>query len=264
MKPFLQLILFIALLQGCKKKDAPTVEPEPEPVPADTVKPTSKPGPLAFEFYNMAGSSALQFGQNYVTPKGDTFYVTKLAYYISNIELRKTDGSVYKVPESYQIIRHPAPRSFTVNDVPPGKYESVRYMVGVDSTRNTSGSQTGGLDVAYASDMYWSWSTGYIFFKLEGKSPASGSASKSITYHIGGFEGVNKAQRWVTIQLPVPVTINSTEDPSITVYADVVRFFGTPNVLDLSTHYYQMSAGAGTKSYADNYAAMFGFGSLRQ
>jgi hypothetical protein len=66
-------------------------------------------------------------------------------------------------------------------------------MVGVDSIRNTMdvSRRKGALDVAgIAKGMYWQWNSGYIFFKMEGKSKSiPDSLSNNFYYHIGGFGG---------------------------------------------------------------------------
>ena len=50
--------------------------------------------------------------------------------------------------------------------------------------------RTGVLDPSGAgADMYWTWNSGYIFFKMEGTSPAATGMGNSFMYHIGGFGG---------------------------------------------------------------------------
>ena len=61
-----------------------------------------------------------------------------------------------------------------VLSVPEGEYKTLSFILGVDSLRNTMdvSQRTGVLDVSgAATDMYWSWNSGYIFFKMEGTSP---------------------------------------------------------------------------------------------
>ncbi|MBK9581192.1 MAG: hypothetical protein IPO48_04510 [Saprospiraceae bacterium] len=66
----------------------------------------------------------------------------------------------------------------------------VELMFGVDSTRCSSGAQTGALDPA--KGLFWSWSSGYIMVKAEGNAPTA--ADGSFAFHLGGFKGVNKVQ----------------------------------------------------------------------
>ena len=54
---------------------------------------------------------------------------------------------------------------------------------------------TGCLDPgAEASDMYWTWNSGYIFLKMEGKyddRTDTISTASNYFYHIGGFGNLN-------------------------------------------------------------------------
>src|SRR5207342_386143 len=140
---------------------------------------------------------------------GASITVTKFNYYISNVVFMTKAGGAFVQPESYFVVRHPDKRKLIVSSVPSGTYTAIRFVIGVDSTRNCSGAQTGGLDLGATGDMYWSWNTGYIFMTFEGHSPQSGSSAKTITYHVGGFKGADKAQRNVEITLgDTPLIIN--------------------------------------------------------
>ena len=52
--------------------------------------------------------------------------------------------------------------SFTIS-LAANKYDSVGFLLGVDSAGNTSGAQTGALDPL--NDMFWTWNTGYVMEK---------------------------------------------------------------------------------------------------
>ena len=183
----LVLFTFAGLFTACKK------DPEPEPIP-DTV------GPLTLEFEHVVGNDALALNpQQYTNANGDQFQVTTFKYYISNIVLIKADGSTFKQPESYYLIDQEQPNSklITLENVPSGEYTGLTFTVGVDSTRNVSGAQTGALDPTQG--MFWSWNTGYIFLKLEGYSPQSEKGG--LTFHIGGFKTPNNTIRTISPNL---------------------------------------------------------------
>jgi len=63
--------------------------------------------------------------------------------------------------------------------------KSISFYLGIDSLTNVSGNLEGPLDPV--KGMYWSWNSGYINFKLEGKSSKSNSPYKSFEYHLGGY-----------------------------------------------------------------------------
>lgn len=251
--------LVLALCFASCKKDEVSTTPDPEPTTPST-------GAFKLEFKNKVDTAALVFGKNYTTSKGDTFKVSKFNYYISNIKLLKSDLSGYVESNSYHMVKHSSPSSCIINltGVPPGSYQSVSFMLGVDSARNVSGAQTGDLDPAVASDMYWSWNSGYIFMKMEGTSPQSGETSKNLEYHIGGYGGVNKTQRPFKFDFgSTPITIAVNTAPTIEVNANVNALFVTPNPIDFKTRYTIVSPGPNAKLMADNYATMMSFVKIR-
>lgn len=248
------LVATAITLYSCKK-DNKKSEPEPE-----TPSPTT--GTVKLEFENMVGNSALVFGTNYTNTQGDTFKVSKFNYYISNIVFTKTDNSTYTEPASYHLLRHSSPSSLTlsIGSVPNGSYKSVSFMLGVDSTHNCSGVQEGDLAPSISTDMYWSWTTGYIMLKLEGTAPKSGAVNKIIEYHVGGYGGQYKTQRNFNLNFGSSTAdVSSASSPAVRLKVDVNELFAAPNVVDFTTKYSQVSPGAWAKNLADNYSDMITF-----
>jgi hypothetical protein len=244
-------LLLLATLLSCKKDK----KDDPEPTPTPT-------GSLKLHLENMVDTNDLVFGANCVNAMGDTFKISKFNYYISNIVITKTDNSTFAESNSYHLVRHSSTATSLINvaNVPVGSYKSVSFMIGIDSTRNVSGTQSGDLDPVVATDMFWTWNSGYIFVKLEGTSPKSGASDKSIVYHIGGGGGANKAQRTVNLTFGTSTAnVSETETPIIHISVDALEMLKTPNTINFATDYNQMTSGPGAKKYADNYADMFHF-----
>jgi hypothetical protein len=250
------LFVVLIILSGCRKKDPPP-PPDEEPVSVGTAD-------VSIEFVNEMNGSALVFNKYYLTPNGDSLSVYGFAYYISNVVLTREDNGTHKVPESYFIVRHPAQRVMVLKNVPAARYKSVSFTLGVDSARNTSGAQTGGLDPVYAGDMYWNWNSGYVFFKLEGTSPQSGDPSRNVGFHIGGYGGPNKAQRSFTLVFgSSSLFVSDGKQPGIVLRTELSESLKSPSVIDLKTNYSQLGEGPGAKTIADNYADMITFISLQ-
>ena len=253
MKTILKFIT-VAFLIGfvsCKKD---TKEPEEDPNHVNVTEPTT--GSLKIEFEHLVDTISFAFNQNFRNPKLDTFKVTTLRYYISNIVITKNDNSTFVEPNSYHLIdvANISSTILTIANVPITSYKSVSFMLGVDSIKNVSGAQAGDLA---PSDMFWNWSTGYIMFKLEGSSPKSGSATKALTYHIGGFGGVNKTQRNFNFSFgSTTANVSATISPVVHLAVDINEFFKSPTLIDVTTQYFQMSTGVNAKMYADNFANM--------
>lgn len=124
---------------------------------------------------------------------------TTLKYYVSNVRLKKTDGTWFAVPESYYLIdlEKAGGNKLQLENIPGGEYTDMEVMFGVDSTRNVSGAQTGALDPILG--MFWSWNSGYIMLKAEGTSPASSDGT--FAFHLGGYQGQYKVQKSYTYNL---------------------------------------------------------------
>jgi hypothetical protein len=174
---------FTLIITSCKKEVAPEYN-------------TSATGQLSIEFDNVVGNQELQLNTGtYTNASNESFKVTLLKYFVSNFVLTKSDGTTVTIPQDSCcfLIDESIPNS-TIRKlkVPEGEYTKLSFVVGVDSLRNTMdiSKRTGVLDPAgTAAGMYWSWNSGYIFFKIEGTSPASTQHGNIFQYHIGLFGG---------------------------------------------------------------------------
>jgi hypothetical protein len=256
MKAFTKLFLVFSVICFLSCKKDKTTSPTPEP---DVPK-----GTLRIDFSNMVDNAALVFNTDYLNPLGDTFRVTKFNYYISNIVLKKDDNSLFAVPNSYYVIKQSnSSQSIVLTGLPIASYKSIQFMLGVDSTRNISGAQSGALDPAIEPDMYWSWNTGYIFLKLEGTAPKSTAGDKTIEYHIGGYGGANKTQRIFQLDFGnVAIKVAETITPFLTLKVNVNEIFKSPNMIDFVAMPSVVSTGKNAKSIADNYSDMISIKSI--
>ncbi|MCL7989077.1 hypothetical protein M8998_14100 [Sphingobacterium sp. lm-10] len=164
----------------------------------------SKLADFSIEFDHIVGEDRFYIDPNYVyrNSKGEEFSIRTLMYFISNIKLYRADGSEYIVPadDSYFVVDAANRNSrFTKVRVPEGDYTRLEFMIGVDRERNMMPMErrTGVLSFNPGeghAGMFWTWSQGYIFFKLEGNSPVVSddregdpTGNKQFKYHIGGF-----------------------------------------------------------------------------
>lgn len=215
-------------------------------------------GSVRINFRQMFGDSLLELGvEAYPTANSDTITINMLKYYVTNFKLTDDEGNVYSVPESYFLINaaNTVSQTITLSGVPGGHYTNLTFLIGVDSTRNVSGAQTGALDPA--NGMFWTWSTGYIMAKLEGTSDQSTAIGRTVTYHLGGFSGAHSALRWVSIPLATQLSITSTGNPLVTVKADASEWFSTPTTLDLSVMNDVTVPGNAADVIVNNYSDMF-------
>lgn len=166
------------LLLSCKKEKQST--------------PIVQNGDMKVQFDFVFGSNQLpwEIGKTMVhTKTGDTLTFSLLKFYVSNIRLKKPDGTWWSEPNSYYLLCTDCEEgySFTVKNIPAGNYTEMQYTMGVDSAANTLGASTGALSLA--NGMFWDWNSGYIMLKAEGTSP--NSPSGNFIFHLGGFTGTN-------------------------------------------------------------------------
>ncbi|MFN8249842.1 MAG: MbnP family protein [Ferruginibacter sp.] len=255
-KNFLYISLFTALFAtSCKKDDAPAYDSN---VKAD----------LSVEFDNVVGAADLALNTgSYTNAAGESFTVTKLKYYVSNFVLTRTDGTVYTVPQKdcyFLVDESDESTHEPILSVPEGEYATISFLVGVDSLRSTMdiSQRTGNLDPAgVASDMYWTWNSGYIFFKMEGTSPASTMMGEYM-YHIGGFGGMTSSTinniKKVTLDLTargVP-QVKSGKSTNIHLMVDVLKMFNGSSNVSIAANPMVMFDPYST-TIANNYSAMF-------
>jgi len=249
------LLLFLSLaIVACDDDDDPS---------------TGGTGQITIEFDNRAGNDDLELLKEYVNGAGESFQISKLNYYISNISLTTTDGKVFIVPQdsSYFLIMEEEGESQHVHlrNVPSGNYNQISFTIGVDSLRSTMdiSKRQGVLDPAQGHDgMYWTWNSGYIFFKMEGTSPAAPSdQDNKFYYHIGGYGGYETPAlnniRTTTLDMGSAVAqVRPEKNPQVHLHVDVLEFFSSPTSISIADHPLVMFSEYSTTVSA-NYVSMF-------
>jgi hypothetical protein len=261
------LILFLCLVVSCKKD--PAALPEHDHGTDETVV----TGKVTLNFTNVSDNDVIQVSKDtaytastpkYITANNDTFSVITLKYYISNIRLKRSNGTWYTQPESYYLIDANDSLNYgkiVMNNVPIDDYIEMEFMLGVDSMRNCSGAQSGALDVSH--DMFWSWNQGYIFFKLEGYSSSqSVSNTKNVIYHVGGFKTPYKNMRTISMSLPIVMQVHSDHSPTIFMKTNIQECFRNPNLIDIAT-YGNISSAQTIKIFVINYVDMFSISAIK-
>lgn len=180
------LLLIVIIATNCKKKKNTVV--------AET--PTT--GSIEFSFTNKVANQLVQLSTNtsYINKKGNHYSVELLKYYVSNIKLTATDGTIYKL-DNYELINEAdaSSKTFTASGIPNKTYNKIEFYVGVDSAQNHTGLQEGDLDPI--NSMIWTWNTGYMFYKHEGHFIDSNGVTQPVLFHFGLDENLP------TISLPV-------------------------------------------------------------
>ena len=189
----------------------------------------------------------------YLNALNQKFTVTKFKYYISQIILKTNDAKVFRSNSTYLIDEENASsKNIVLKKIPSNNYISIEFIIGVDSLHNCSGAQSDALDPILG--MFWTWKSGYIFLKLEGKSEASSAPAHLLEYHIGGYKWPDNCIRSIKINLES--TSKNKKFSSIKLKADVLQILENPLSIDfrtLPTVNNQLHA----TQMADNYKDLF-------
>jgi hypothetical protein len=161
---------------------------------------------------------------------------------------------------SYYLVDASKPVStlLSIANVPVAEYKGVSYTIGVDSTRNVSGAQTGALDPA--NGMFWSWNSGYIFMKFEGTSPQA--TGGNFSYHVGGFSGANNAiQENSHVFGATNLQVKANATSKIHMMVDMQKIFdGEHETIKVATFNMTHMPGANAVKVAENFHHAIEFG----
>lgn len=228
MKKFIGLLaVAICVLTSCKEDESSSLNP----------------GTLNLTFENRIAESPLILGETYTNTSNENYRVSELKYIISNITLRRKDGSLFIIPpeESYFVVNQAQASSLTINldNIDAGAYESVSFGFGVDPTKYPIQSGTlNFIPTAEETGMLWTWSAGYKFIKFEGDFTSNSTQEESpFLIHVGSH-GAN-LDNYREITVPLENTIDEdfmiAEDiqASQHINFDIAQIFDGPNLISL-------------------------------
>ncbi len=260
-------ILFTALaFTACKEDDDLHTSEDIDP---------NRKGELTIEFDNRVGNLNLVLDSMfYYNSFNQNYSISRFDYFISNIVLINENGSKYIIPQdsSYFLMKESIVSSREINfsDIPEGNYSGIEFIVGVDSLRSTMSldKRTGALDPGgEAAGMYWTWNSGYIFLKMEGRFDDTTDAiitPQMFQYHIGGFGGMNNPMmnniKNITLNFgdeKAEVRASHGDDgPQVHLYVDASKMLNGATNIDFKTHPIVMLTPFAV-NMANNYSNMF-------
>ena len=208
-------------------------------------------------FVNTINNSRIILNDSeYTNPFNEKYSISKLRYYVSNVCL-KNELKTFKENNSYHLIDESKEesQSFSFN-VPEGRYNSLQFLIGVDSLHNVSGAQTDALDPA--NDMFWTWNSGYVMAKMEGNSLASKVVNNKYEFHLGGFSGQYSVLKEVAFDFsPTTEVFKANKTYTFVIDADINAWWQNPHDIKIADHPVITTPGINAKNISDNYANMF-------
>ncbi len=170
-----------------------------------------------------------QLNQFYVS-KTDTFEVSVMKLYLSSFEIKYKDGTSSVEKNSYHLVDAFDTKSqqIRLSTQVSKEISAIKFNIGIDSTASVSGALAGDLDPS--NGMYWAWQSGYINFKLEGKSNRCPTRKNKFQFHLGGYAAPMYAMR--TVELPYNRKIRNNE---MALIIDVAPFFSAIDLAQTNT-----------------------------
>ncbi len=227
MKPHVILLLISAtLLFGCKKTE--------DPKPAD-------PNKVTFTINHVWANNPFVFDtQNYITPGLDSVYFKRIAYLLSGFKLKNSNGIWVDVPDGYAYVDPTKSiTTFAFTGIPAGQYDSLKFMIGLDSVPNFGDPNqwpSGHALEPVTDNLHWSWAQGYVFYAMEGYYFMPDQ--KLFSLHMAFLEN--------RVHYAFPAEINIGKTKNITLQFDVREVFQNP-------HQYVIGEdGSFTHSFDDN------------
>lgn len=167
-------------------------------------------------------NSSTLLDTTYHLNSSDSISFETFRFYISGIELQHHSKTVWKEKNSFHLVDVTQTKSLMVGLSIPKKieYDTIIFRLGIDSNTNTAGVLGGDLDPT--KGMYWTWQSGYINAKLEGKSNLVTTPSHAFEFHLGGY--IHPFQTLQTITIPC------IQKDELTLFIDIKKFMESINL----------------------------------
>ncbi len=219
-------------------------------------------GRLRILFTHTAGGQQIQLRDStYTNAFGEQYVINKLKYYTGRFYLPSGNNGPLYFGDPYFLVNAANEGNVMEVKVPEGKYPYLGFMLGVDSIDNCSGAQDGALDPM--NDMFWTWNSGYVFFKLEGFSDTSRADLHRIEHHIGGYKAGNNATAAIRLQAPdfpngfINIEPGTNTCTVVVIEVNLDRYWKSNEEIRIHEMAVCMSPGAFAMKAAANFPAMF-------
>ncbi|MBX7095917.1 MAG: hypothetical protein K1X56_14440 [Flavobacteriales bacterium] len=217
-------LAIVSLASSCKKdQDPPVSDPK---------------GTLQVNFTASFNGQPMVLNTIYNSASNYRIKPETMKYLIHHFRLRDGSGNYCEVKDAAIVDYAGSSNSFSVQ-LSPGTFTGVRFGLGVDSTMNlgdpNSLPASHPFSTNMANDLHWSWSTGYIFMKYEGRADTSGTLAGNMDRTFFFHPGANALYGEVG-DLMIPISIVENQTTSINVDLDVYKLLvGISDTIDVKT-----------------------------
>lgn len=167
---------------------------------------------------------------------GNRFSVTRLDYLLSDLALKRADGTWLDSRDWFAYLSPLNGRvTSTTPAMPAGRFVGIRFKIGVPPKVNAADPNQYAADHELhpqVNGLHWGWTGGYVFLALEGHWRQENGSAGGYSYHVANDENL--------MSVELPVEFDTSRDTTLTLNFDVARVFDGKQRIDLaaqpSTH----------------------------
>lgn len=159
-------------------------------------------GTFMLHLHSNIDTNEIELGTAYHDANGRQIQLDKAQFFISNVHLKKADGSDYALTGAY-ILKTVAQEEYLVGTAPVGNYQSVTFDVGVDAAANhkdpSTAAATSPLSKSGADTWFGTTSAGYVFLNVAGLVDTSANNNGAVNFPISYKIGSDALLKTVTL-----------------------------------------------------------------
>jgi hypothetical protein len=227
------IIVLLAIAVSCKDNDT---------------EPSMQVGNISLSFLHLVDGLPLQKDTlKYVNTAGNPYEIDQVMYFISDVRLFKSDGSLKIINEwtdiHYVDIDIPATLKWEVyDDIPAGSYDSITFVFGITEEKNKSFMFVNPPEV----NMMWPevLGGGYHYMMINGKWRDTADFVQNFAFHIGIGQLYKSnvievdsiyafVQNYFNVKLPNSnFTVEIDKKSNIEIVMNIDSWFNTPHIYD--------------------------------
>ena len=227
------IVAFLALVISCKDEN-----------PEASVQ----SGHISLSFLHLVDGLPLQIDtMKYTNTAGNPYEINQVMYFISDVKLYKSDGSIKTINEwkdiHYVDVDIPSTLNWSVyDDIPAGTYDSIAFIFGFTEEKNKSFMFVNPPEV----NMVWPeiLGGGYHYMMINGKWRDTENFVQNFAFHLGIGQLYNSnvidvdsiyafVQNYFTVKLPNSnFTIEKDKKRDIEIIMNIDSWFNTPHIYD--------------------------------
>ncbi|MBR5081318.1 MAG: hypothetical protein IKX35_02610 [Bacteroidales bacterium] len=183
----------------------------------------------------------------YVNEAGNTFLITEIQWFLSNLELKNAAGDWTTLLQRnlldtadinrvfYMDTNIPESQTLHTQPLPIGHYTALRFTFGLDETDN----QTGLFSDPPESEMFWPdvLGGGYHYMKLNGKYLNSEDRLAPLAIHLGIGQNEDCTefyQNYFIVELPIDFHIVANAENQLDLTMVIDNWFRNPHTIDFN------------------------------